>query len=109
MKVKKKAVPHPGEVLRRDYLDPLSLSGNALALALHIPATRISEILRGRRSITADTALRLERYWGNAKNGKSASEWMYLQTQYDLSLLMRTIGPRIEMEVRGRYDDRRSL
>jgi addiction module HigA family antidote len=102
MKSKSKMAPHPGEVLRREYLEPIGLSGNALAMALHVPATRISEILHGRRSVTADTALRLECYFGQANIGRSAMEWMHLQVQYDLAVAMKTIWPRIKMEVRPR-------
>jgi addiction module HigA family antidote len=100
MKLKRKDVPHPGEILRKEYLEKTGLSANALALALHVPATRISEILRGRRSISADTALRLEYYFGHAKQGRSASEWMLLQSRYDLFVEMRASSARIDLEVK---------
>lgn len=73
---------HPGEVLREDFLAPLELSVNALALALGVPATRIHEIVKERRSITADTAERLARYFGG-----DAESWMSLQAAYDLKTL----------------------
>ena len=73
---------HPGEVLREDYLVPLGLSVNALAVALGVPATRIHEIVKERRSITADTAERLARYFGG-----DAESWMSLQAAYDLKTL----------------------
>ena len=73
---------HPGEVLREDYLAPLELSVNALAMALGVPATRIHEIVKERRGVTADTAARLARYFG----GEAAS-WLMLQANYDLKTL----------------------
>ena len=73
---------HPGEILREDFLQPLSLSANALAMALSVPATRIHEIIKERRSITADTAERLARYFGG-----DAASWLSLQADYDLKTL----------------------
>ena len=73
---------HPGEVLREDFLVPIRMSVNALALALGVPATRIHEIVKERRSITADTAERLGRYFGG-----DAESWMSLQAAYDLKTL----------------------
>ncbi|MGC1870991.1 MAG: HigA family addiction module antitoxin [Acidobacteriaceae bacterium] len=70
---------HPGEMLREEFMVPLGLSANALALALRVPATRISEIVNERRGITADTALRLGRYFS-----MTPEFWMNLQSQYDL-------------------------
>ncbi len=72
---------HPGEVLREDYLVPMELSANALARALHVPAPRINDIVLERRGITADTALRLARYFGG-----DAHSWMNLQSTYELRL-----------------------
>jgi len=72
---------HPGEILREDYLIPIGLSANALAKALHVPAPRINDIVRERRSVTADTAMRLARYFGG-----DAQSWMNLQAIYDLRL-----------------------
>ncbi len=73
---------HPGEVLREDYLVPLGLSVNALALALAVPATRIHEIVKERRGITTDTAVRLARYFGG-----DAGSWLALQASYELKTL----------------------
>ncbi len=72
---------HPGEVLREDYLEPLNLSANALANELGVTATRINEIVREKRGISADTALRLARYFGS-----SATFWLNMQSQYELRL-----------------------
>lgn len=80
---------HPGEVLREDYLAPLGLSVNALALALGVPATRIHEIVKERRGVTADTAMRLARYFGG-----DAASWLALQASYDL----KTLPTRKEIE-----------
>ncbi|HEX8712155.1 MAG TPA: HigA family addiction module antitoxin [Terracidiphilus sp.] len=85
---------HPGELLREDFLIPLGLSANALALALRVPVTRISEIVRERRGITADTALRLARYFGTTPDF-----WMKLQMSYDLAVVSRESITRIEMEI----------
>ena len=73
---------HPGEILREDFLAPLGMSVNALAKALGVPATRIHEIVKERRSITADTAQRLACYFGG-----DASSWLSLQAMYDLKTL----------------------
>ena len=70
---------HPGEVLREDYLIPLGMSANALARHLHVPASRINDILLERRGVTADTALRLSRYFGG-----DAQSWLNLQVTFDL-------------------------
>ena len=70
---------HPGEILREEYLVPLDMSVNALAHALRVPATRLHEIVKERRAITADTALRLARYFGG-----DAQSWMNLQAAYEL-------------------------
>lgn len=85
---------HPGEFLREDFLVPLGLSANALALALRVPVTRISEIVRERRGITADTALRLARYFGTTPDF-----WMKMQMSYDLALASREVTARIQMEI----------
>ncbi len=83
-KVKKK-VPanavHPGEILREEFMSPMGLTSTALAKHLHISVPRVNEIVRERRAITADTAMRLGRYFGT-----SAKVWMNLQTEYDLNL-----------------------
>ncbi len=78
---------HPGEILREEFLLPLSLSANALAIALGVPAPRINDVARERRGITADTALRLARYFGT-----SAEFWMGLQADYDLRTAERLAG-----------------
>lgn len=70
---------HPGEILREDFLMPLGMSANALAKALHVPAPRINDVVRERRGITADTAMRLARYFGG-----DARSWLNLQAAYDL-------------------------
>jgi antitoxin HigA-1 len=85
---------HPGEFLREDFLVPLGLSANALALALRVPVTRISEIVRERRGITADTALRLARYFGTTPDF-----WMKMQVSYDLALASRESIERIQLEI----------
>lgn len=88
---------HPGEILREGVLTPLGLSANALARELRVPVTRISEILHGRRAITADTALRLARYLGT-----SAQYWLNLQASYDLKVAEQTSGKQIEREIQPR-------
>jgi len=85
---------HPGEVLREDYLGPLGMSANALAKALNVPAPRINDIVRERRSITADTAMRLARYFGG-----DARSWLNLQTAYDLRVAEIANAKRIEREI----------
>lgn len=83
---------HPGEILREEFLKPLDLSVNALAQALRVPATRLHEIVKERRAITPDTALRLARYFGG-----DARSWMNLQVEYDLKIAARTSA--VEREV----------
>ena len=73
---------HPGEVLREDYLAPLGLSVNALSVALGVPATRIHEIVKERRAVTADTAARLAKHFGG-----DATSWLVMQANYDLKTL----------------------
>ena len=73
---------HPGEVLREDYLAPIGLSVNALSLALGVPATRIHEIVKERRAVTADTAARLAKHFGG-----DATSWLVMQANYDLKTL----------------------
>ena len=84
---------HPGRVLKRE-LAARDLSANKLALALRVPSGRITPILNGKRAISPDTALRLARYFGN-----SARFWMNLQMRYDLTVVERELGERIEAEV----------
>lgn len=85
---------HPGRFLREDFLVPMGLSSNALAIALRVPVTRISEIVRERRGITADTALRLARYFGTTPDF-----WMGMQVSYDLALASSHAAVRIHAEV----------
>lgn len=95
MKSRKSKLPpiHPGEVLQ-DLLNEADLSANALALASHVPANRIGAVLKGQRGITADTALRLARYFGT-----SAQMWMNLQSKYDLAVAQDALSRQIEHEV----------
>ena len=88
---------HPGEILREEYLIPLELSVNALAHALRVPVTRLHEIVKERRSITADTALRLARYFGG-----DAQSWMNLQAAFDLRTTDLSSGSEIEKDVAPR-------
>lgn len=88
---------HPGEVLREEFMLPLSLSANTLAIALRVPATRIGEIVNERRSITADTALRLARYFGT-----TPEFWLNLQQAYDLSVVAAERGDEIERDIQPR-------
>ena len=94
---KTKTMPpiHPGVTLAEDFLKPLGISANRLALQLHVPATRVSDIVRGRRAITADTSLRLSRYFGT-----SAQFWMNLQVNYDLEMAEDTVGSEIGQAIR---------
>jgi|SRR5450631_3097150 addiction module HigA family antidote len=85
---------HPGEVLRQDFLCPARLSANALAKALHVPAPRINDIVRERRGISADTAMRLARYFGG-----DARSWLNLQAVYDLRVAQIANARKIEREV----------
>ena len=88
---------HPGEVLNEEFLRPLGMSVNALAMALRVPATRIGAIVKGERSVTADTALRLARFFGT-----SPEFWMNLQAMHDLTKARRESGGRIQRDVRPR-------
>jgi addiction module HigA family antidote len=85
---------HPGEILREEFMIPLGLSANALAIALRVPAPRINDIARERRAISADTALRLARYFGT-----SAEFWLGLQADYDMKIAQAEYGARIEQDV----------
>jgi addiction module HigA family antidote len=85
---------HPGETLREDFMKPLGLTANRLAINLRVPAARIGEIVNGRRAITADTALRLARYFG-----MSPRFWTNLQANYDLEVTQDAIGKRITEEI----------
>lgn len=85
---------HPGEILREEYLKELGISANALAIALRVPASRIDQIIKEKRSLSPDTALRLTKYFGG-----DAQSWLNLQTAYDLKKAMTEIGPLIDTEV----------
>ncbi|ESS71505.1 virulence-associated protein I [Methyloglobulus morosus KoM1] len=85
---------HPGEILREEYLSPLGMSANALTIALKIPALRINDIVREKRGIAPDTALRLARYFGT-----SPEFWLNLQTDYDLRVTKQKAITDIEREV----------
>ena len=87
----------PGEILKEEFMVPLELSANNLAKELNVPVNRIADILRGRRSITADTALRLERYFG-----MEAQFWLNLQSSYDLRLAKLRVWTEIRTHVRRR-------
>ena len=88
---------HPGEVLGEEFLKPLGLSVNALAMALRVPATRIGAIVKGERAVTADTALRLARFFRT-----SPEFWMNLQAMHDLTRARQENGRTIERDVRPR-------
>lgn len=85
---------HPGEILREEYLVPLEMSASALALALHVPAPRINDIVRERRAVSPDTALRLARFFDT-----SAQFWLNLQSSFDLKQVEREAGKKIAHEV----------
>jgi addiction module HigA family antidote len=85
---------HPGEILLEEFLKPMDLSQNRLAMDIHVPARRINEIVLGKRRITADTALRLGRFFGN-----SPQFWLGLQMDYDLDVAEDSLKNRLEKEV----------
>lgn len=88
---------HPGEILREEFLEPLGLSAHALSLALRVPANRIGAILKGERSVTADTALRLSRFFGS-----TPEFWMNLQAMRDLTKAKVELGDTVAREVSPR-------
>lgn len=94
MTINKMRPIHPGEVLREDYLAELGMSSNALSIHLRVPASRINDIVRERRAVTTETALRLARYFGT-----TAQFWMNMQTAYDLRLSESLDGEKIAQEV----------
>ncbi|ADI14554.1 HigA family addiction module antitoxin [Truepera radiovictrix] len=94
MSEEKLAPVHPGEVLLEEFLKPMEISQNRLALSIGVPARRINEIVLGKRGITADTALRLARFFGT-----SPQFWLGLQTDYDLDVTLDMLGDRLEREV----------
>lgn len=97
MKPANRIASHPGEILREEYLKPLGLSVNGLATALRVPATRLGAVVKGERAVTADTAMRLGRYFGT-----TAEFWLNLQSQYDLTKAYRERGKEIARDVRPR-------
>lgn len=95
MKKKKLHTVHPGEVLSEEFLKPMGMSQNRLALNIGVPARRINEIVLEKRGITADTALRLAKFFGI-----SPEFWLGLQSQYDIDVTADALGERLEREVR---------
>jgi addiction module HigA family antidote len=96
--IERKLAPvHPGEVLLEEFLKPLELSQTRLALSVGVPPRRINEIVLGKRRITADTALRLARYFDT-----TPQFWLGLQSGYDLDVAMDALGERLDLEVRPR-------
>jgi addiction module HigA family antidote len=93
----KLAPVHPGEVLLEDFLEPMGLSQYRLAKDVSVPPRRINEIVHGKRAVTADTALRLGRYFGT-----TARFWLNLQAQYDLDTEEDRLGDRLDVEVTNR-------
>jgi antitoxin HigA-1 len=92
----KLAPVHPGEILTEDFLVAMGITQYRLAKGLGVPARRINEIVHGKRAISADTALRLARFFGT-----SAEFWLNLQAHYDLEVQRDNVGPRLEREVEG--------
>lgn len=86
---------HPGELLREEFIKPIGISQNRLAIDIGVDARRINEIVLGKRAITADTALRLSRFFGSLPQF-----WMGLKSQYDLDIAQDQLGKRLEREVR---------
>ena len=94
MKRRKTDPLHPGEILQKEFIEPMGLSQNKLAMALRVPARRINEIVLGKRGITADTALRLARYFG-----MSPHFWLGLQMDYELDIAQDSLETRIAAEI----------
>ncbi|MDZ4339864.1 MAG: HigA family addiction module antitoxin [candidate division NC10 bacterium] len=86
---------HPGEILREEFLDPMGITQYRLAKDITVDPRRINAIIQGKRAITADTALRLSRYFGTSERF-----WLNLQAQYDLEVERDELGPRLEKEVK---------
>ncbi len=91
---RKLAPVHPGEILQKEFLEPMGLSQNKLAMALHVPARRINEIVLSKRGITADTALRLARYFE-----MTPQFWLGLQMDYELDIAKDALEDRLEREI----------
>ena len=98
---KNRIIPHPGQILLEEFMRPLGLTGNALALALRVPHSRISGVISGSRGVTADTALRLARYFDT-----SPEFWLYMQAGHDLSKAQAESGKQIAAEVIAQADGR---
>ena len=96
MKKEKLHPVHPGEVLLEEFLKPMGISQNRLALNIGVPPRRINEIVLGKRGISVDTALRLAKFFGT-----SAEFWLGLQAQYDLDVTSEELGDRLEQEVKA--------
>ncbi len=94
MKTKKLAPVHPGEILQKEFLEPMAMSQNKLAMALHVPARRINEIVLGKRGITADTALRLAKFFK-----MSPQFWLGLQMDYELDTAEDSLEDRLDKEI----------
>jgi addiction module HigA family antidote len=94
---RKRDIPpvHPGEILKADFLEPLNLSVNALSKAIKVPRARLNDIVRGKRGVSADTAMRLGRYFRT-----SAQFWMNLQSHYELEVAEQALGDRLGREIR---------
>mgnify|MGYP000620795622 CR=1 FL=1 len=88
---------HPGEILREEFMVPLGLSANALSKTLHVPVTRVNDIARERRGVTADTALRLSCYFGT-----TAQFWINLQAAYDLKSAELQVGDQVRAQIQPR-------
>ena len=86
---------HAGEILREEFLAPLGITPHALAMSLRVPAPRINDVVREKRAITVDTAMRLARYFDT-----TAQFWMNLQSTYDVKIAEKTLSPKIELEVK---------
>lgn len=95
MTEKKMNPVHPGEVLLEEFLKPMGLSQNRLAVSVGVPPRRINEIVLGKRGVSADTALRLARFFGT-----TPQFWLGLQTDYDLDVAADALGPRFEREIK---------
>jgi antitoxin HigA-1 len=93
-KLKRLSPVHPGEILLNDFMEPAGLSQNALARAIHVPPRRVNEIILGKRAVTADTALRLSRFFGT-----TAKVWMNLQASYDLAVAEDRLKETLEAEI----------
>ncbi len=93
----RRVTTHPGEVLGKEFLEPLGMSANAVAIALRVPATRIGAIIKGERSVTADTALRLARFFGT-----TPEFWMNMQAMHDLTKARLEHGETIARDIRPR-------